>query len=1365
MSSPKSEEKSPIENTRQARWLGAIQSISQRMVGTLDVEAICQAVCDICVKDLGYRMAWVGLVDYQQPGMTCLVAQSGVTEIPGTVQPHKDADPPDEPWCEEARGQGYCSSVAFPLKISGDVIGALTLYAAEPDAFGDEDVLVVSMLAAHTATAVENARRLQAECRQRQVAEMLRDLVVMVNSTLDVDQVLDIVVHRLQGLFQASACSVSFLEEDGETFLFQASTDPGLDMSQRITFPAEMSVAGRAIREGEVQVDNNLDLSPDFRAEITRRTEVVGRSMLTAPLFAEDKPVGVIQVLNASRDAFTEADATLLGTTAALIETAVARVHAYTQAVQLAEAEHRQHEVAEALRQAGAVLTSTLNFEEVLDRILEQMSRVVPHDAASIMLIERDIVCAFRWRGYAQFGVEDYVASVTFNVTEVPNLRTMQETRQPLAIPHVENYAGWLDIPEVAWIKSYAGAPLRVRDQVIGFLNVDSATPGFYSHADAVWLQAFADQAATAIENARLFQAAQDARQFSDLLREIGTSLASTLDLDEVVSRVLDGLAKVVPYDSASVMLMEDESHHIKAGRDFPDDSPIWTQTFAIAEGSLIYEICHSQKPLIIPDVYQEPRWIKLEGTEHIRCWLGVPLVVREQVIGILNLDHRRPGFYTQEHAAIASAFATQAAIAVENARLYEAEHKRRAEMERRNRELAALYAVAAAVSSSLKSEVVLREALVQALAITEMGAGAVYLLDESGSALNLHVQHNLPQEVAIEGKRFEMDTSLSGRVTQTGRPVAVQDMRAIPDDLPIHQATCLAALESGYQSLVIIPLHAQGHVLGVFYAISRQPREFSPEDLNLMMAIGDQMGVAIQNTQLLQDLQGYTAELEARVEARTAEVNRERERLLAVLESAGEGIVITDDQGRIEYANPAWSRLTGYSAQEAVGQSLRILQSGRTPSEIYHQMWNTIQSGRMWRGDLMDWRQDGSLFEMSLTISPVTHEQAGIVNYVGIFRDVTEFKKLARMKDEFLSTAAHELRNPLTSIMGFSELLLTRQDLSDEKRSRFLDYINSHAIHLKQIIDSLLDISRIESGEGLVMKLQPLNLYSLFEKEMQSWQEANPNHTYQLQAGGDLKRAGELAEGWPRVYADQGRVRQVIYNLLSNATKYSPDGGTITVSATLAGGYLEVTVADEGIGMTENELAHIFEKFWRADASSTAVEGTGLGLVNVRYIVEQQGGHIWVESTKGEGAVVHFTLPLVDREMKVLIVEDEDAVREIERRILTRNDIATLTAGCGQEAIEIARTHRPDLILLDLTIPGVSGKEVIQTLKANPATAHIPIIVVSACSDWQTIEESYILGVVDFLAKPFEYEEFLKRIRRALKISVGSRGQPKRGT
>lgn len=898
------------------------------------------------------------------------------------------------------RRAGLDHAIAVPLKVNTQAIALLFVAGSD---LRTEDVPAIIAFADQASAALENARLIQAERHQRQVAEMLHDLVVMVNSTLEVDQVLNIAVHRLQALYQATACSVSFLEEDGETFVFRATTDPGLDVSQRITFPASQSVAGRAIRERQVQVVDDVYQSPDYRAEMARRTGLADRSLLTAPLFADDKPLGVIQVISALPNAFTQSDAALLATTAALIETAIARAQAYARAVQLIIAEQNQRQVAEALHRAALALTSTMALDQVFERILSELQHVVPYDSASVQLLKGDQLEIIGGRGF-------------------PNL--------------------------------------------------------------------------------------------SELL----------------------GVSFPAQGDNPNALVLE------------------------------------SRAPVIISDV--QPRYSDFSQEPHaaanIRGWLGVPLLIGDRVIGMLALDKQRPAFYNETHAQIAMAYAAQAAIAIENARLHEA-------------------------------------------------------------------------------------------------------------------------------------------------------------------------------------LQDYTAELEERVEARTAEVNRGHERLLAVLESAGEAIAIANAEGIIEYANPAWEELTGYSVSQAVQQRTRILDAETFP-DLLVAVRNTVQSQRVWHRELIQQRPDGASYVVDLTVTPVFDEARTLTNLVAIYRDVTQYKELDRIKSEFLSTAAHELRSPLTSILGFSELLLLRDDLSDDEQTRFLRYIYDHAMHLKQLVSDLLDISRIESGASFTVNLEPLDLWPLFEQEISSWQEAYPRHSYKLHAGRD----------WPPVRADKERIGQVMRNLLSNATKYSPGGGTITVSAIPVGGYIEISVADEGIGMSREELAHIFEKFWRADASSTAIEGTGLGLVIVRHIVEQHGGQIWVESTKGQGTTVHFTLPLVDRQTTVLIVEDEDSVREIEHRILSSNGIATLLAKDGYQAIEMAQSQRPDLILLDLMMPGMSGQEVLHILKSKPATRHIPVVIISARASWPTIEESYVLGAVDFVTKPFEYQELLSRVRRALKIAAGSRQQAK---
>ncbi len=193
----------------------------------------------------------------------------------------------------------------------------------------------------------------------------------------------------------------------------------------------------------------------------------------------------------------------------------------HQELVRSQQAEAEQRRLSQALRQAGVTLNSTLEYQEVLDRILEQMSHVIPHDSSNIMLIEAETVRVFRWRNYEWFGGESYAGSIAFKLENVALLRQMQQNRQPLVIPYVARHPEWVYYREEhRWIQSYAAAPIECRGKVLGFLNVNSATPGFYTQADAERLQAFADQAALALENARLFEAERLRRQEAENLRD-----------------------------------------------------------------------------------------------------------------------------------------------------------------------------------------------------------------------------------------------------------------------------------------------------------------------------------------------------------------------------------------------------------------------------------------------------------------------------------------------------------------------------------------------------------------------------------------------------------------------------------------------------------------------------------------------------------------------------------------------------------------------------------------------------------------------------------------------------------------------------
>jgi signal transduction histidine kinase len=270
----------------------------------------------------------------------------------------------------------------------------------------------------------------------------------------------------------------------------------------------------------------------------------------------------------------------------------------------------------------------------------------------------------------------------------------------------------------------------------------------------------------------------------------------------------------------------------------------------------------------------------------------------------------------------------------------------------------------------------------------------------------------------------------------------------------------------------------------------------------------------------------------------------------------------------------------------------------------------------------------------------------------VTVMHDVTDEREVDRMKTEFISTAAHELRTPLTSIRGFSEILLTRDDIKTEEKKKFLSYINKQSLNLANIIADLLDISRIESSLGFSLKEVPCNIADIIKGVVPYFQEQSPRHTFKV----------VLPEESVEVMVDEEKIGQVLENILSNAVKYSPQGGVIRVTGGLTMSDFRsrnaeqpeteksvqsqfripkstmeyrVSIQDQGIGMTRGQVTRIFDKFYRADSSGAGVPGTGLGMSIVKNLVEAHGGKVWVESKMAKGTTVRFTIPIKDCGMR----------------------------------------------------------------------------------------------------------------------------------
>jgi len=363
--------------------------------------------------------------------------------------------------------------------------------------------------------------------------------------------------------------------------------------------------------------------------------------------------------------------------------------------------------------------------------------------------------------------------------------------------------------------------------------------------------------------------------------------------------------------------------------------------------------------------------------------------------------------------------------------------------------------------------------------------------------------------------------------------------------------------------------------------------------------------------------------------------------------------------------------------------------------------------------------------------------------------------------KSEFLATMSHELRTPLNSIIGFSALLLDDpgEGAAGEQRRRFASNVNQSGRRLLALVNDILDLTKVEAGR---IELQPTT-FDVGEAIRTAVAEMRP-----LAEPKELTLAARVAPGVGAVVADEGRLKQVLYHLLSNAVKFTPPGGHVEVAARRVEDAVELIVADSGIGIAPEDQERIFQAFRQLDGSlSRRYEGAGLGLALARQLVELQGGRIWVESELGEGSRFHFILPLapaaawaprsrppVEAELNpltVLVVDDETHAGELVAALLEPEGYTVLRAGDGEEGVALAAAYRPDVILLDLLMPGLSGFGVLERLKADAGTREIPVVVLTG-KELTAEERAGLDGrITALVAKDgFTRERFLTELRRS---------------
>jgi signal transduction histidine kinase/putative methionine-R-sulfoxide reductase with GAF domain len=715
-------------------------------------------------------------------------------------------------------------------------------------------------------------------------------------------------------------------------------------------------------------------------------------------------------------------------------------------------------------------------------------------------------------------------------------------------------------------------------------------------------------------------------------LNQLARELSSTLDDREAhLKQICISLAEVLAPVVVDIWLLKPDSTALELawrhGAPLPDNRNMPLDV----QNDLVVQTFTQGETIFTTDI---PASLQSDWRIANLAVLTAPLVTQRGIAGIIVCQGDDHTLADRSQQEFVRSVASQAAIALENARLYAEVRafnvKLEARINERTQELRTLNEIALEVNSSLDNDTIMNNSLTRLAQLIGVEHGSIMLLDrETDQLINSAV---LGWHGNVGNVRFPLGKGIVGKVAQNRKPLNVPDVTTDPNWEPPPEDDA-SAKRSG--SMIAVPLIAHHELLGVLVLSHEQTGYFRDEHLRLLTAAANQIAIGIYNAQMYQQVeQQYW---------RRYEMQQLQEKAVsqstAILQSLSDGVIVCDQNGAVITVNLAAEKILDRPIDELVtwnlGDLLRRLLGRRVDElpldDLLAHPWDERTQPRT----LSTTFQIGPR-TISVTLDPVISTKEELLGAVAVFRDRTREVESDRLKTEFIGTVSHELRTPMTSIKGFTQLL-TMGNLGpvNETQKEFLNIIQSNAERMIAIINDLLDITKIETG-SVELEIRPIHVAETLSKVLLDLQAKVHERQQTLTLS--------LPAGLPLVRADAHRFNQILFNLVSNAVKYTPRGGSITIEAREVsaeavpederdglrpGRYIQIDVRDTGVGIAPDDVPRIWERFYRTE-NPLKVEagGTGLGLSLVKPLVRLLGGRIWVESQINVGSTFSFVLP-----------------------------------------------------------------------------------------------------------------------------------------
>jgi GAF domain-containing protein len=1173
---------------------------------------------------------------------------------------------------------GARTLLSLPMLRDNELVGAIGIYRQEVRLFDDKQIELLKNFAAQAVIAIENTRLLN-ELRQslEQQTATSEVLSVISSSPGELTPVFDAMLANAVRICNARFGNLQLF--DGNDMRIVAMHNPPREFAELRrddpVVPLARSVLGPLVETKKVFHVADLAAEEPFASSML--TKLAGaRTALAVPMLREGELVGGIAIYHQEVRPFTDKQIELVQNFAAQAVIAIENARLLSE---LRESLQQQTATADVMR---VISSSPGELVPVFQAMLDNAVRICEAAFGSMLLREGD---GFRRVAlhnapleYVKFGEAEPLLPTT------KMLARIVETMQAAQVADMAVVEPQSPISRLGGARTLVNVPMIKENELIGVLSVFRQEVRPFTDKQIELVKNFAAQAVIAIENTRLLN---ELRQRTDDLSESLEQQTATSKVLEVISRsafdlhavfetVAESSVRLCGADRAFIFRFDGELLRMAVAYNSPPEFTAWVEQHPIRPGrhSGSARAALERRTIHIPDVRVDPEYTYgAKDAEAIRTVLGVPILKGDDLLGVMMIYHLegvRP--FTEKQIALVETFADQAAIAIENVRLFEAEQQRTRELSESLEQQTATSQVLSVISSSPgELEPVFQAMLENATRLCEANFGAMGLWE--GDAFRVAAMHNPPAAFADARRREPLihpsPLSPPARVTASKQLLHIADLS---EDIAYQQRdpVIVGFVElAGVRTLLVVPMLKEAEVMGVIAIYRQEVRPFTDKQVELVQNFAAQAVIAIENTRLLNELRESLQQQTATADVLKI-ISRSTFDLQTVLDTLVESAVrlceadvasIHRQQGvkyraAATYGGPSDHREVTMnipfeaSKGSVIGRTVLERRAIQVPDVLADPDYSLqdVQKRIGFRTVLgvpllRDGHPVGVIVLMRLTVRPFTDkqielattfaDQAGIaIENVRLFDEIQDKSRqlevASQHKSQFLANMSHELRTPLNAILGYTELIADGiYGEPSEKMLAVLRRLESNGKHLLGLINDVLDLSKIEAGQ-LVLEMTEYSLEDIAQTVRSTLEP--------LAADKKLAFKVDVSSKLPAGHGDGRRLTQVLINLVGNAIKFT-DAGEVVIKATATDGSFHLSVCDTGPGISAADQSKLFQEFQQADNAITRKKGgTGLGLAISKRIVEMHGGKIWVESQVGKGSTFSFTVPIrVERQVE----------------------------------------------------------------------------------------------------------------------------------